>query len=234
MEKLLILLPLLLSILMALYLAIYIGSRRATPGAWPLVVILLSAAVWSATYALELASDDLATKMFWAKASYFGIVAIAPAWFLFVTQYTDRQSWFTRSPRNLSLLAIIPIITLILVWTNDDHGLIWSQVGLEPSADIPILEFDYGAWGLINTAYSYLLLLLGSIWFSAMILQSSHLYRWQVSVALLGMMVPWIANFLYISGLTPANLDLTPFAFIIAGLAYSGVCSASICWTSCR
>ena len=221
MEKLTYILPLLLSVPLAIYLASYIGRRRTTPGAWPLVVLLLAAAVWSAAYALELASEDLATKLFWAKVQYIGIVTIAPAWFLFVNQYTARQSWLTRSPRNLSLLAIIPIITLVLVWTNQAHGLIWSQTILVPSAAFPMLELEYGAWFWVYWVYAYLLLLFGSIWFASLLLQSTHLFRWQASVALLGMLVPWIANLLYVTNLTPANLDLTPFAFIIAGLAYA-------------
>lgn len=221
MEKLLIILPLLLSFPLAIYLASYIGRRRTVPGAWPLVVLVLTAAIWTTAYAMELVSEDLATKLFWAKVQYIGIVTVAPAWFLFVIQYTARQSWLTRSPRNRILLAIIPIITLVLVWTNQAHGLIWSRISLEPTAVFTMLELDHGAWFWVFWVYAYSLLLIGSIWFASLLLQSSHLFRWQVSVALLGMLVPWIANLLYVTNLTPANLDLTPFAFIIAGLAFA-------------
>jgi PAS domain S-box-containing protein len=214
-------LTLLIGAVLAVFLSIYIGRRRTAPGAWPLVVLLLAAAVWSAAYALELASEDLTAKLLWAKVEYIGIVAIAPAWFLFSMQYTSRRNWFTRSPRNLALLAIIPIITLILVWTNEAHGLIWSRTGLEPSTALPMLKLEYGPGFWVYWIYAYLLLMLGSIWFASMLLQSARLYRWQVGVALLGMLVPWIGNLLYVLGLTPANLDLTPFAFIVAGMAYA-------------
>ena len=90
---------------LAVFLAIYTGRRRAQRGAWPLAVLSLAVAVWSAAYGVELASGDLASKLFWAKVQYFGIVTIAPAWFVFAILYTARRSWFTHSSRNLIALA---------------------------------------------------------------------------------------------------------------------------------
>ncbi|HSR28937.1 MAG TPA: histidine kinase N-terminal 7TM domain-containing protein [Anaerolineae bacterium] len=221
MNQLYYVLALLVAAVVTVFLAAYTWRRRPAPGAWPLVVLLLAAGLWSAAYAAELTSEDLAANLFWAKVQYIGIVTIAPAWFIFAVRYTARRTWFTRSPRNLALLAIIPVITLILVWTNEAHGLVWSQTGLDTSTPIPMLQLEYGPWFWVYWLYAYLLLLLGSIWFASMLLQSARLYRWQVGVALLGMLAPWIANLLYVAGLTPANLDLTPFAFILAGLAYA-------------
>ena len=100
---------------------------------------------------MELASEDLATKRFWAKVQYIHIVTIAPAWFVFALQYTARRNWFTRSQRNLSLLAVIPVITLILVWTNEAHGLIWSQTSLESSTAFPMLVLEYAPWFWVHS-----------------------------------------------------------------------------------
>ena len=205
---------------LAVLLAVYIGRRRTAPGAWPLVFLCLAVAVWSGAYAVEIASQDLTSKLFWAKVQYIGIVTIAPAWFVFAIQYTARRSWFTRSLRNLSTLAIIPIVTLILVWTNEAHGLIWSRTSLATGTAFPMLELEYGLGFWVFWVHTYLLLVLGSIWIGTMALQSIRLYRWQASIVLLGVMVPWVSNLLYIARLTPASLDLTPFAFFVAALAY--------------
>jgi PAS domain-containing protein len=52
--------------------------------------------------------------------------------------------------------------------------------------------------------------------------RSTGLYRNQAALILVGALVPWVVNILYLSGLRPfAHLDLTPFAFIITGLAIS-------------
>ena len=52
MEELLIILPLLLSFPLAIYLTSYIRRRQNVPGAWPLVVLVLAAALWTTAYAM--------------------------------------------------------------------------------------------------------------------------------------------------------------------------------------
>ena len=126
----------LLTAALALVLALYIARRRSAPGAMALVVLMLAAAVWSTMYAFELAGADLPTKLFWVKLEYLGIVSIAPAWFVFAIQYTERPRWLTQNPRGLVALALVPLITLALAWSNEAHGLIWSRTGLPASAPL--------------------------------------------------------------------------------------------------
>jgi len=213
---------LLIATSIAVYLARHVARRRAAPGAQALLVLVLAAAEWSAAYALELAATDLETKLFWVKVEYLGIVSVAPAWFLFAIQYSDRMRWLAHSRRNQALLAIMPVLTLIFVWSNDAHGLIWSRTGLDASGPLLLLDVDYGLWSRLHSTYSYVLMLLGSIWFAVMLRRSAHLYRWQAGMALLGMLAPWVANALFLSRLGPVpGLDLTPIGFGLAGLAYA-------------
>jgi len=56
-----------------------LGWRRRGPGATAFTALLLAVALWAATYGLELLSEPLAQKVFWAKVQYFGIVLIPVA-----------------------------------------------------------------------------------------------------------------------------------------------------------
>jgi len=114
--------PLVIMALMLAALVTYAWRRRATPGAGPLALLLLAVLVWSLGYVLELSSTDLSSKVFWARVQYPGIVAVPLMWLGLVIQYMGQEKWLTR--RNLTLLAIIPLVTLLLAWTNDAHGLI--------------------------------------------------------------------------------------------------------------
>ncbi|RLC59259.1 MAG: PAS domain-containing sensor histidine kinase, partial [Chloroflexota bacterium] len=184
----------------------------------PLALLMLAVAVWSLGYALELGSADLPTQVFWAKVEYLGIVSVPVMWLAFVLQYSGREKWLTR--RNRVLLAIIPLVTLLLVWTNDTHGLIWSNIGQDTSSPFLVLDLTYGAGFWINWVYSYLLLLLGTLLLIQTLLRSLYLYRGQLIALLIGALAPWIGNALYVSGLDPfPHLDLTPFAFTLSGLA---------------
>ena len=80
---------------------------------------------------------NLAAKVFWDKAQFVGIVVAPTAWLAFVLQYTGYKLWLTR--RTLVLLTILPLLTLLLVFTNETHGLIHSRVWL--GTDGPFVTF---------------------------------------------------------------------------------------------
>jgi PAS domain S-box-containing protein len=206
--------------------ALYTWRQRHVSGvigAMPSAVLLLAVAEWSLSYTLEIGGADLAAKVFWAKMKYFGVVAVPVAWLYFAVQYTGRGERLT--PRNLTLLAIEPIITLLLVWTNDFHGLIWSKIRLDASGELLYRASTHGPWFWFHTIYSHLLLLFGGILLFHMLIYTrliytSHLYRKQVFVILVSVLAPWIGNVLYVTGLNPFPfLDLTPFGVTVTGLA---------------
>ncbi len=209
-------------------LALACLSRRKSLGATPLAVLGLAVALWQVGYALELMGDNLSTKVFWAKFQYPGIAAIPSAWLAVTLHYTGRSDWLTR--RNVALLAVVPVATVLLAWTNEAHGLIWSGMRLESSASLLWLVLDHGAWFWTFTAYSYLVLLLGIALVSGELLHSPRAYWAQATALLLSAIVPWMANWSFAVGLTPVPyLDLTPVAFLfglfvlIWALLYAGL-----------
>lgn len=199
-------------------LTIYGWRHRRAPGAIPFIVLMLFVAEWALAYAFELGSTSLQSKVLWASVKYFGVVTVPVAWLFFLLQYTRREQWLTR--RNIALFSIVPFVTLLLVWTNDLHGLIWKSIGLDSRGLFSMRISTYGRWFWIYASYAYVLLLIGTILIVHGLIHSPHLYRRQTGSLLVAVLVPWIGNALYISGLNPVpNLDLTPFAFTITGLA---------------
>jgi PAS domain S-box-containing protein len=207
-----------LAAVMAAVLAVYARSRRGTPGAREVTLLLLSVFVWCAAYALESASSGLALKVFWAKVEYLGIALAPLTWFAFALAYAGRDRWLTR--RNLALLAVIPAVTLLLVTTNEAHGLVWSSTALEASGAFLVVE--HGAWFWVFWIYSYSMLVLGTFFLVSMLARSPGIYRRQGAALLVAVAAPWVGNGMYVLGLNPfPYLDLTPFAFLVSGMALS-------------
>ncbi len=120
--------------------------------------------------------------------------------------------------RYLALLAI-PILTLILALTNDLHHLLWSRVDLLAGIGLPALSVSYGPWFWVHAAFSYLLLLIGSIQLAQIIDLTPRIYRRQLILLLLSACVPWAGNALYLARIAPLYpLDPTPVAFAISVL----------------
>jgi len=208
--------PLFIAAVVSAGLAFYSWKRRPAAGAVPFALLMLAVAEWSLVYALRLGSASLPDKLFWAKVRYLGIVTVPTAWLAFVLQYTGRERWLT--PRNAAILTIEPLVTLLLVWTNDVHHLIWSDVRLETSGALLVWNATHGAWFWTHVVYTYLLFLLSVILLTQMFIHSPRPRRWQAGILLISALVPAVGDVLSTYDLISFPLDLTPFAFTIAGL----------------
>ncbi len=208
--------PLILVVAFSLGVAFFAYRRRPAPGAVPLTVLMLAVGWWALAYALRLTSADLETKIVWSQIRYLGIVAVPTAWLAFAIQYTGRDRWLTQ--RNIALLSIEPIAVALLAWSNGTHHLIWSHIELETSGPITVWYASHGMAFWIHTAYSYSIILVGTALLIQTLIRSPRPYRGQTSMLLLGAVTPILGNILSTFHLVSFPLDLTPFAFVIAGI----------------
>ncbi len=190
--------------------------RRRSLGEWATSFAILAFAIafWSFAYSLEVAATTQAAKLTWAKIEYLGIVTVPVAWFVFALQYTNRAGWLTR--RWLLVLCISPILTVLFVFTNELHGLIWSEVGLDSSGPIPVLSTTHGPWFWIHSLYSYVLIITGAILLLQAFTRYPRAYRRQNASLVAGALLPLVANIIFLSGILPLpHLDYTTFSFAV-------------------
>ncbi len=212
-------LPLIAAAVISGWVALYAWSKRQTSRS-ALALCLLSLAIteWAVGYTLEIAGADLATKLWWGKSQYLGIVIIPVFWLVFALSHTYQSRQMPR--RTLSLLTIMPIITLIMALTTEKHHLLWREFSLYKAGEFSALDISYGPWFWVHSAYSYTLLLFGTILIIRSLRRMRGLYRGQAVALLIGVLAPWLGNALYLSGLSPLpHLDLTPFAFTLTTVA---------------
>lgn len=216
-------LPVFLSAVVATALACFAWYHRGTSGATAFCLLMLAAAEWSLGYALELMSPDLPMALFWHNGAWIGAAYAPTLWLVFVLQYTGQERWLTR--RNVILMVIEPLITLLLVWTNEFHDLMEQTISWDTSGSFSTLHVEYGTWYWINTAYSYLLILLGTMlifMFIGTLRRAAHIYLGQVGTLLIAVFVPWVGSALTTFGLSPfPKLDLAHFALTVSGLIWA-------------
>lgn len=212
--------PLMLAALVSFFLALYALRKRPASLALIFAMMMFAVSIWALGYAFELGSTTLQSLLFWAKVEYIGIVSGPPTALLLVLVYTGRLQWLFS--RNLALLTIIPCITLLLCWTNDLHGLIWRSMQVEFDGSYFWLDVEYGAWFFIHVAFSYVAMLTSMLLIFQSYLHSARPYRWQIAILLVTWALPLLGNALYITRFSPfGNLDLTPFAFTLAGVLWA-------------
>ena len=219
-----IILPLFLILppLLCLALLPYTLKHRQTKGANSLAVLLMAIGWWGILYALELlAGENLPVKVFFASVKYVGIVALPVAWLTFALEHGDHRTWLTR--RHLLALLVMPLLTLLLVFTNNSHMWVWHNNHLVINDSFVALGVTFSWWFWVHTAYSYFLLLVGTVTLLRNLFNMPGIYRQQMIVLLTAVALPWLSNIISILGFSPIpDLDLTPIAFAITaiGLAW--------------
>ncbi|MFB9994949.1 diguanylate cyclase [Deinococcus oregonensis] len=158
-------LPFLFSLAFTLGLGV-VAAGRKTPAATTFFWLMGSLSVWTLCYILELSSVTAQGKFFWVVAKYFGAAAAPVLWFLFSLHATSREAWLTR-PVRLALGGWVAL-TLLVVWTNSAHHLMWTWVALEPGQ--PELQAGHGLffWAYAAAIYGFIL---------ASVVLFTHFYR---------------------------------------------------------
>ena len=203
-------------------LAIYSWKRRSVPGTLAFSFLMLAAAEWSFSFALELLVTDPSLKVFFGKWQYLGIVSIAPLMLLFVAGYTRNDGW--SRDRKALLLWAIPVATVVLVATNEMHGLVWPEIIPAVTDDTFVLVYANGPAALVSAGYSYILAMAACTMLVFTLVQSSQIYRRQIWLLFVCTVIFMLADLTDIFGLSPIpGLDLDPLALGLGGLlVYEG------------
>lgn len=209
--------PLALSAGLTAALSYYAWQHRHVPGAAPFAAMMLLASIWTAGNALEMAGTDLPTKLVWANLQYLGYSGVPVACLALALQYTGRGHWLTR--RRLAGLAIIPLLTQALVWTDPWHGLARHGFHLDTSGPFPVIGKAYGPWMLVHHGFSYALVLLSLALLAHAGWRAPRHHRPQVLALLIGLTLPYLSSLSYVLRLNPIRwMDLTPAMFSIMGI----------------
>jgi PAS domain S-box-containing protein len=191
--------------------------RRTKRGARPLAILALGLVVWSLAQTLDAAVADVPSKIFWTKWEYIGVVTVPTAWLVFCLEYTGLDArWLT--PGRWPFLLIHPVLTLLLVWTNEWHGWIWREVTVKPVGDLWMWHSRYGWAFWIQTTYAYILLFIGTLLLARAAVRSPRPYRTQAQILLGGALIPWIVNGLTITHTIDTPINLTALGFTLDGV----------------
>jgi PAS domain-containing protein len=203
-----------ISVGVLLYAWRYRSSRDMPILAWLMFAIL----GWLTCNIFELVAFAPEGTVFWAKMGYAFIVSTALSWFRFALHYTDLKKWLKAS--RFAWLCIVPLITVILVFTNELHHLVWRFYTFIPVNNILAIRIlRYGPWFWVNVIYDYILVLLGASLIIHQSFKSFGLYRQQSVWLVAGALTPLVGNAIYVFRLIPGlEHDYTSVMFAMAGI----------------
>lgn len=205
-----------IGIIISIIVLIVGWPRRKAMGGGYFIAFCVAVIEWLFSSTLESFVVDWNTKILWSQISYIGFVFSNPMLFFFILDYV-RQ--YPASPRLVISILIMPVLTLVVAWTNSLHGWLWSSFS-QGSLQENVLVYHHGFWFWLHTGYLYVLLLIGGAFLIKSIIKAVPPYRTQLWILLIGILFPVITGTTYAVGLVPVpGLDITP-----TGLAFTSVC----------
>ena len=191
-------------------------GRRNVPGTVAFGWLMFATAYWAITSALHAVVPSVSVRVALAQLQYVGIVCVSPLFLIFASQYS-RSAWL-RDRALVALLWVVPIVTLVMAFTNSWHQLLWAEI--REVEDGLRLEYIHGPWFWVAVAHSYVALAIAT---TLLVRAARHFplpHRRQTAFLVSAAVLPWFANALYIVGALPPGLDPTPMAFAVSGVLF--------------
>jgi PAS domain S-box-containing protein len=199
---------------LSIWAAVIARTRRSIPGGAAFSWLMLAVGFWSFTSAVHALVDARDVRIVVAKFQYLAVAPVGVLWLLFASHYS-RVAWI--GDRLLKVLVwIVPATTLLLALTNERHWFHWASIEEVRTTSGTRLIYVGGPWYWIHAGYSYLLILIGTLTLVRGLRRFPPPYRRQTTMIILGAVVPWAGNLLYLAGAFP-GFDLTPIAFTASG-----------------
>lgn len=157
--------------------------------------------------------------MFFVYIIFIGASFFPVFFLLFGLSYTKQKFYFVKK---CYLLFIIPILTNIILWTNDYHHLFYTEY-------ISSCEYIYGPYFIIHVLSLYIYVLIGIsnlLYFS---IKNAGFFSKQAILIVLGTVIPLILDVIWILGSILnsdylkmfTHYDITPITFGFAIFCYA-------------
>jgi len=210
---------LLIGMLIHLGLGVYSRRFRIQPVQLPFEILMYFCVVWTVTFALDISSDSLAFKILLMKIRFLTTPFISLSLMLIAIYFSGHGTWLTK--RRMTLLLIIPIITVFLALTTEYSTVFrYNYTLVQTAGGFSVLGFANGIWTrgvyfpfiYIEEAVTLLLLL-------QVIFGNQRLYARQALLFFVAVLIPVIADILFLFGITPVkNYNIVPSTFAFTGI----------------
>jgi len=194
--------------------------ERSEPLSWPLAVMTFAVVAWAVPHAISFGFSRVEWVALFHRMQYPGTVLAPVAYLVVALQYADHDRWLSR--RTYVVLGVIPVVTVVAVWTNPVHGLFWQSLSIATVDGASVLVPEYGPLYWVSLGYLYLVTAVGLAVLGAMVVRSGPIYRKQALMMLVGGLVPLATNVATNLGIGPDPVvDFTTAALTVTGITFA-------------
>lgn len=218
-----------MSTVFILFLLIYVLRKRHNYSEIAHYFLLYTAAIGIYCFGagMALTAGTLEQMKFWTVIQYVGMPFSAPLGLLFIMRYLGIKVTKT----GFWSLMIVPFLTLLMVITNDSHGLHYRVFEADPVMGMPFIYQEIGTWYAVHGLYIFSCMFVAFVLLLSKWRETARAYRPQIVALLFGQLLPMLTSFLYLIGATPSGLDPVPMVLWLSSLLYFWAISSSTLFT---
>lgn len=204
------------SISAALLSIAVLATRKDEKGKNYLLLSIISCLFWTILEYLLMQDLPVESKIGITKLQYIFICSAPVLYSIYILRHNNLIG---SSIKWLAFLLVVPILTILLAWTNPNHHLIWERMEEQRFLCGKALLITHGPMFFVYALYSYILIAVTSL----LSLIRAHRYHgiFRIQSILLGTaaLIPLAANALYIFNILDFKpLDITPVAFTLTNI----------------
>jgi PAS domain-containing protein len=211
-----------IALLLAFLAAITWNRRKDAPEATTFAILVASMAVYSFGYAGEIVQTTVESARFWLHVEYLALPWAGGLWVLAACKHNALR---VRAP----LLFVIPLITFVGHYSNFRNLFYTAPMTMVQHGPFWVLTVQRGPLSVLDNAFLMVSFLAGAWIYLSGFRHASSLFRRQALVLVLSSFLPFVGYFVFLGGLSPWGLDITPVtlgvtcAFLYYGIFHCGM-----------
>ncbi len=162
--------------------------------------------LWNISLILQICFLDYINPIYFDYIAYIGICFLPISLLFTCIIFANTKIKFTKK---YLLLFIIPILSLLILWTNDLHHLFYKVYSIN------FRETVFGSYFLIHTIYSYSCIAIGLIYLMRYIIKNSGFFSRQSLLIFIGTLISLLINIFATFGIFDLSIYVTPISFAI-------------------
>lgn len=166
-------------------------------------LLMLFTTLWTVFYLLGYSSATLEGKIFWLRIKYIPSVITPLLWLYFSLEFTQSTRWLRNRTLRV-ILSIYVLITWLVVFSSDGHGMMWQEVWIEAGEPEELVTHGFYFW--VYLAVTYLALFASFVVYARFYTRVASIYKKQALTMMLGSAFPVAASVLFLF----FNLDFIP------------------------
>ena len=200
-------------LLLIILLAVNLKTKKKKQVNWCFISIVLCLLICCFGQILSIICPEVLgiEPVYFDYIVYIGTCFLPVAFLFFSLTFAKTKIKFKKK---YLLLFIIPIISLLVLWTNDFHHLFYVKYGILNSTT------EFGPYFPVHSLYTYILIIISIFYLIKFSIKNSGFFSKQSIAFILGVLIPVAVNIIGMFGIE-MSIYITPISFTITVLFFA-------------